>query len=90
MTLVRRINRLEEHHADALHACRACGGINQMSPAFVITRHERPLEQCTDCGLTLDDDGRPMLDYYKRIILPEDAPAEVPRPSGEGYFPKLF
>ena len=78
MNLTRRIGRLEVVHADTLHACTLCGGLDPLNPGLVITRHDRALEACPECGLHLDEDGRPLPPVYKRIILPHDAPEDVP------------
>lgn len=78
MTLLRRIHKLEAHHGHTLNACSTCGGYDPLNPGFVITRHERELELCCECGSTLNEEGRPLVTWYKRVILPDDAPDDVP------------
>ena len=71
MTLRGLIRNLEALHAFALHACRTGGGSDPDNPRLAITRHDRPLQACPECGLHLDDEGRPLPPVYKRIILPD-------------------
>ena len=69
MALIHRIQNLEVTHAAALHACRTCGGSDPNNPGLALTSHDRPFAQCPECGLDLDDEGRPLPPIYKRIIL---------------------
>jgi hypothetical protein len=71
MTLHRRICNLEALHAFALNRCGTCGGPDPDNPRIAITRQDRPLRECPECGLHLDDEGQPLPRAYKRIILPD-------------------
>jgi hypothetical protein len=70
MKLHRRVQRLEIAHGNLLDRCGTCGGYDPMNPPMAITRHDRPLEQCPECGLVTDD-GQPLPPHYKRIVLPD-------------------
>ena len=74
-SLTRRIRSLEAVHGHALQRCGIWGGYDPANPPLAITRHARPLAECPECGLHLDDDGQPLPPHYKRIVL--DRPEAV-------------
>ena len=64
----RRLDRLAKR-LPPVPMCRVCMYPRPESRGYIVTTHKEPLEKCPGCGRALDNQGVPMHQPYKRLIL---------------------
>jgi len=72
----RRIYKLEGKLNCREPVCRTCGAPHTVAPRVLITTNTDPLPRCPECDRVLNpEDGRPMPDSFKWIVLAQRDPA---------------
>ena len=68
MSIRARVCKLESVIASQPRDCPGCGYPRTVQLRVVETDHDDPLPTCTVCGHTLDYDGVPLPNRFKRFI----------------------
>jgi hypothetical protein len=74
--LGRRITSLESFTPPEA-PCLTCGYPRKRAPKHITLRRNGPLDRCMACGRCVDDDGLPLQNHTKIIVLgPPDGPTQ--------------